>query len=145
MLSEVLDHNEALMRMYADQEHGRERYMRQSDNSRYSQIPGDEPWTEYAETLYNRGKEWFVEKPYKGLGAIGAMFGGAAGLAAGPIGVLIGMAVGSAASSGVGAAGYWAWGRGKLAPGDYEFLNKRSLFKWLLDTVSGLELKLFIK
>ncbi len=96
----------------------------------------------YTKHLYNRGKDWFIERPYKGLGALGAVLGGIAGLVAGPIGVLIGGALGAGSGLGIGTAYHWAWGRGKRAPKDPEFLKGRSFGKWGLDTLEGIEIQL---
>ena len=90
---------------------------------------------DYFSNLYGRTKEWFIEKPYKGFGALGAILGGISTLAFGPLGVLLGAAVGSSVLGGMGASYYWAWGRGKRIPNNIEFLKGRSLGKWYADYI----------
>ena len=92
---------------------------------------------DYLSNLYGRTKEWFIEKPYKGFGALGAIFGGISTLAFGPLGVLLGAAVGSLVLGGAGAGYYWAWGRGKRIPKNTKFLEGRSLGKWYLDVLDA--------
>lgn len=94
---------------------------------------------DYFKHLYNRTGEWFIEKPYKGLGALGAIIGGALGLAAGPLGVLFGGAIVGSILGGLGAGYYWSWGRGKRIPGNTEFLKGRSLGKWFADYIQTME------
>ena len=94
---------------------------------------------DYFKRLYDRTGEWFIEKPYKGLGGLGAIIGGTLGLAAGPLGVLFGGAVVGSILGGLGAGYYWSWGRGKRMPKDTEFLKGRSLGKWFLDYLDSLK------
>ena len=98
---------------------------------------GQQRERDYFSELYGRGKEWFIERPYKGLGALGAVLGGIAGLAFGPLGVLITGAVGAGVLGGLGAGYYWAWGRGKRIPKNTKFLDGRSLGKWYLDVLDA--------
>ncbi len=107
---------------------------RQSGQRSYISRIGD-----YAKRAYNRTDEWFVQKPYKGLGALGAIMGGSMGLALGPLGVLFGGAVVGSILSGLGGIYHGLWGRGKRIPKNTEFLNGRSIGKWYMDSLDAVK------
>ncbi len=96
---------------------------------------------DYVSELYNRGKDWFIEKPYKGLGILGAGLGFLSGLAFGPLGALFGATVVGGMGLGYGSALYWGWTRGKRKPRNTEFdvLQKdgRSFGKYLADYIQA--------
>lgn len=91
----------------------------------------------YGKVLKDRANDWFVKRPYKGLGALGSIFGAISGIAFGPIGVLIMAGIGYGVSAGAGGVAYWGWARGKRDKTNPKFdvfdKDGRSFGKWLMD------------